>query len=414
MHDLLGRIKAEAAKLQDETLALLYSLTSCDTMDYHERNGQERLEAFLKNMPCCVERIYPDPEKLSAYKEFNSGHSYEDRYCVVARFRGEGGGRSLILNAHMDTVLPASPELWKTDPFVPTEHGDRIYALGAADDKGGMCAMLMAMRLIERLGIRLKGDVIFQSVVDEEAGGGNGTLAVIDAGYRADAALVAEPNMLAVASAQTGSCAIKITVEGKSAHGNMKELGVSALEKALPLINRLTELEKRWSKRSFPLFEGPYLTILSIKAGDGSITLPSSCEMLVNYTYFPDGYDCNGDIQREIEAVEAADEWFREHPIRVEKHHDCGPYYTDPSTEWPQTVMACLREIDGMPHEANALPTGADSRLYANVAQIPCVVMGPGTILVCHNPNEYIEKQQLTKAVIAYAMVICRWCGVIE
>ena len=412
MKDLLGRIKAEAPAMLREAIDLLYSLTGCNTTDYHEKNGQERLEAFLKDMPCTVERVFPDLEKLRAYPEFNTGHTYEDRYCVVAQFKGEGGGRSLILNAHMDTVFPASPELWKTDPYTPTEIGDRIYALGAADDKGGMCAMLMAMKLIARLGVRLKGDVIFQSVVDEEAGGGNGTLAVIDAGYRADAALVAEPNMLSVASAQTGSYAVKITVEGKSAHGNMKELGVSAFEKALPLINRLTELEKRWKQRSFPLFQGPYLSILSIQAGDGSITLPSTCEMLGNYTYFPDGYDCNGDIRREIEAVEAADAWFCDHPIRVELHHDCGPYYTDPSTEWPQTVMACLQEIDGEAHAATALPTGADSRLYANVAKMPCVVMGPGTILVCHNPNEYIEKEQLMKAIIAYAAVICKWCGV--
>lgn len=412
MKNSLNRIKEEAPKMLDDTIALLCLLTSCNTTDYNEKNGQERLEAFLKDMPCTVERVYPDPEKLSAYKEFNAGHTYDERYCVVARFHGSGGGRSLILNAHMDTVFPASPNLWHSDPYTPTEIGDRIYALGAADDKGGMCAMLMAIKLLDKLGIRLKGDVIFQSVVDEEAGGGNGTLAVIDAGYRADAVLVAEPNMLAVASAQTGSYALKITVEGKSAHGNMKELGVSAFEKALPLINRLSDLEKRWKSRSFPLFKGPYLTILNIHAGDGSITLPSTCEMLVNYTYFPDGYDSNRDIQREIDAVEASDEWFKDHPIKVELHHDCGPYYTDPSTEWPQTVVTCLKDINGEFPEIIALPTGADSRLYANVANMPCVVMGPGTILVCHNPNEYIEKQQLVKAIEAYAAILCEWCGV--
>lgn len=409
--DLLEALRRGVGAMEEETLDLLKNLTNCDTTDYHESNGQLRLEEFLQGMPCKITRVYPDPVKLSKYPEFNAGHSYENRWCVVAEFPGAGGGRSLILNAHMDTVFPASPEKWKTDPYTPVDKDGRIYALGAADDKGGMCAMLMAIKLINSLGVRLKGDVIFQSVVDEEAGGGNGTLAVIDAGWRADAALVAEPNLLTPASAQTGSYALRITVDGMSAHGNMKHLGVSAFEKALPLINRLSALEKKWSTRSFPLFNRPYLSILQIQAGDGSITLPSSCEMLVNYTYFPDGYDCVGEIRQLIAETEAEDEWFRDHPIKVELHHDCGPYYTDPATPWPQAVADCLREISGTKPEITALPTGADSRLYANVGGMPCVVLGPGSILDCHNPNEYLDKGQLMEAVLAYALILCRWCG---
>ncbi|MEG2316834.1 MAG: M20/M25/M40 family metallo-hydrolase, partial [Clostridia bacterium] len=257
-----------------------------------------------------------------------------------------------------------------------------------------------------------RGDIVFESVVDEEAGGGNGTLAVIDAGFRADAALVAEPNMLQVASAQTGSYAIKITVEGKSAHGNMKYLGVSAFEKASPLINRLQALEKKWKQRSFPLLNNQVLTILQIVAGDGSITLPSTCEMLVNYTYFPDGYDYQGEITRVIQACQAEDAWFIEHPMQVELHHDCGPYYTDPTSPWPVAAAACARTILGQEVEVCGLPTGADARLYANVGHMPCIVMGPGTILCAHNPNEYIEIGEMVKAIAVYAAVIVEWCGV--
>ena len=409
--DIYERIRQAAPAMRDEVVALLCELTSCDTTDGNEINGQEKLERFLSGMCHKVSRVYPDPARLSKYPEFNAGYTYENRYCVVAEFPGAGGGRSLILNAHMDTVPPASPEKWSTDPFSPVERDGRIYALGAADDKGGMCAMLMALKLLDRLDIRLKGDVIFQSVVDEEAGGGNGTLAVIDAGYRADAALVAEPNLLIPASAQTGSYAARITVEGKSAHGNMKHLGVSAFEKALPLINRLAALEKTWSERTFPLLNQQYLSVLQISAGDGSITLPSKCEMLVNYTYYPDGYDYSGELRRLIDEVQAGDEWFRDHPIQVELHHDCGPYYTDPMSDWPQTAADCVGRILGEKSKITGLPTGADSRLYASVGKMPCVVLGPGTILDCHNPNESIAIQELVDAVAVYAAILIGWCG---
>lgn len=410
MKDIRSILNA-AESMKQEALELLRNLAGCDTTDGNEANGQQRLEAFLQQLPCKCTRVYPSEEKLGRYPEFNRGHSYDKRYCVVAEFAGQGGGRSLLMNAHMDTVLPAAAEKWLTDPFTPVEKDGRVYGLGVADDKGGMCAMLMALKLLDRLGIRLKGDVIFQSVVGEEADGGNGTLAVIDAGYRADAALVAEPNLLSPASAQTGSYAVWITVEGQSAHGNMKHLGVSAFEKALPLINRLTALEKQWRRRSFPLLNAPYLTILQIEAGDGSITLPASCRMLVNYTYHPDGYDSLGDLMQQIRDTEAEDPWFKAHPIRVELHHDCGPYYTDPNSDYPQTVADCVGEVLGVRPEITGLPTGADSRLYANVAHMPCVVLGPGSILVCHNPNEYLETEQLVKAIAAYAVILCRWCG---
>lgn len=112
-------------------------------------------------------------KELEKYPEFNSGHTYENRTNVVAAFTGSGGGRSLILNGHMDTVSPGERSKWRSDPFAPRLENGRLYGLGSADMKSGLAAMVCALEILYKNGYRPKGDIFFQSVVDEEAGGGN-------------------------------------------------------------------------------------------------------------------------------------------------------------------------------------------------------------------------------------------------
>ncbi len=407
----LELLKQSALKLQDNATALLKALIECNTTDYHEHNGQKKLIPILKDMGADVTLLYPDCQSLSAYPQFNSGHSYEDRPCVVAKFRGYGAGRSILLNAHMDTVFPASPKEWLTDPFHAIEKNGRIYGLGACDTKGGMVAMLMAIQLLKNIGVQLKGDIIFTSVVDEEAGGGNGSLACIDAGCHADAVLVAEPTGMNPASVQIGSYAMYLTIEGKSAHGNRKKDGISAFEKAMPIINRLSQLEQKWSKRNFNLLQPPVISVLSIEAGDGSITLPGQCKMLINYTYHPDGYDYHSEIMAVIRECEAQDEWLREHPVQIALHHNCGPYYTDPNSEWPHIVSETASQVLERNMPVVGLPCGSDGRLFATVGNMPTVVMGPGDIANAHQPNEFIGIDELVDAICVYAKLLCDWCG---
>ena len=396
---------------ETEAVDLLKLLITCDTTDYKEANGQIHVEKFFEKLEIPAVRIYPDADKLGKYECFNYGHTYENRYCIEAVWRGSGGGRSLLLNGHMDTVFPASPDEWRTDPFTPVIKDGKIYGLGSADMKSGLCALMMAVKILKESGIHLKGDIILQSVVDEEAGGGNGSLACIDAGTRADACLVAEPHMLAPASAHLGSAAYWLTAEGISAHANMKFKGVSAFEKLLPIINALALLEKKWEKRTCDLLPHPVITVLKIEAGDGSITLPGECRILVNYTYLPDVYDYHGEFMNVIDQCVKSDTWFQKHPLKIEKHHDCGPYYTDPKSEWPQAAAKAAGECAGREVEISGLPCGADARLYANIGNIPTVILGPGSIEQAHRPNEYVEIEQYLGAIKIYLLLLCEWCG---
>lgn len=392
--------------------ALLKELIACDTTDYNEENGQSIVERELASIGCIIQRIRPDPYKLSEkYSEFNMGHTYENRDCILAEFPGSGYGRSLILNAHIDTVFPAKPDAWHSDPFCPYEKDKKIYGLGSCDTKGGLAAMIAALKLLHERKECLKGTVYFHCVVDEEAGGGNGTLACLDAGMWADAVLVAEPTGLQPASAHMGSYALKIIIEGQSVHGNLKRAGVNPIEKALPILESCYALGQTWEKRSYGVLPPPVLSAVAMNTGEEAITVPGSCAIVLNYTYLPDGYDYENELLTLLENCQRQDSWFLEHPLRIEKLHDVKPYHMHTDSIWGTTVQRCVEKELGKQTNLFGLGCGADARFYANTGGMDTIILGPGNILNAHSPNEYVEIDQLYNAVRIYYAILCDWCG---
>lgn len=392
--------------------SLLKELIACDTTDYHEENGQCVVERELSKLDCIVKRINPKPELLKEkYPEFNEGHSYENRDCLSAYFPGTGGGKSLILNAHIDTVFPAQPVLWETDPLSPVEKDGKLYGLGSCDTKAGLSAMITALRMIEKEKKHLKGDIYFHCVVDEEAGGGNGTLACLNEGCRADAVLVAEPTGLKPAGAHMGSYAVRITAEGRSVHGNLKRSGVNPIEKLLPIIDACYKLGEQWGQRCFGILPPPVFSVVALNAGDGSITLPGACTAVINYTYLPDGYEYETQFLDTLHSCEKADPWFNEHPLKIEKLHDVKPYHMIENSAWGDCAARNVSGVLGKKTDLFGFGCGADARFYANIGGMDTVILGPGNILNAHSPNEFVELEQLYDAVQIYYRILCDWCG---
>src|SRR4029079_19575102 len=176
-----------------------------------------------------------DPVQLSPYAEHvGESESLARRPNVVGTRRGRGGGKSMILNAHIETVEPGDPAQWTVAPFLAEVRDDRLYGRGACDMKAGLVAELMALRTLDELGITLNGDVFIESVISEEDGGA-GALATILRGYTADAAIITEPTRLAIIPAQGGSLVFRLTITRRSAHACLRNEGVSALEMVTPL-----------------------------------------------------------------------------------------------------------------------------------------------------------------------------------
>jgi acetylornithine deacetylase len=190
------------------------------------------------------------------------------RPSVIAVRRGTGGGRSLLLNAHLDTVGVAGMEA----PFEPRIDNGRLYGRGAYDMKGALAAMLLAAT--EASGLR--GDVIVTLVADEELGS-IGTEAVVEH-VRADAAIVAEPTDLRVAVAHRGFVGFELETAGVAAHGSRPDLGVDAIAKIGPVIVALAELDRRLqSGSSDPLVGTASLHASVIEGGQELSSFPARC-----------------------------------------------------------------------------------------------------------------------------------------
>src|SRR2546421_10007803 len=154
---------------------------------------------------------------------------------VVAIARGSGGGRSLLLNAHSDTVGVAFMER----PHEPVIEGDRLYGRGAYDMKGGLASIMVAAARAKKL--KLRGDVILTAVSDEEFAS-IGTSSIVKQ-YHADAAIVTEPTELDVCVAHKGFAWLEVETMGTAAHGSLPELGVDAIVKMAKVLNGLEELD---------------------------------------------------------------------------------------------------------------------------------------------------------------------------
>src|SRR5581483_10394096 len=164
-----------------------------------EKACQMRIGEWLRELG-----IEPDIYELAAvpellgHKEYWPGRDYANRPNVNGVLQGAGGGRSLILSGHVDTVPADSPVPWKYPPFGASVEGGRLFGRGAWDMKAGVAMNLAVLRALRQSGIVLSGDLIFESVVDEEFGGVNGTLAARLRGYNAEAAVIGEPTSLRI------------------------------------------------------------------------------------------------------------------------------------------------------------------------------------------------------------------------
>ena len=175
------------------------------------------------------------------------------RPTVIARLPGTGRGQSLLLNGHMDAYEVSAD--WHMDPFRPLERDGRVYGAGIADMKAGLAAMCAAVDALAHAPDRLDGDLWIHGV-SAHFEGGLGTRAALAAGARADAAVFGEPSSLRIAIAHRGAVYLDITTTGKQAHTTAKHLGVNAIERMVPVIETLAQLEDSLPYEPHPLLPG--------------------------------------------------------------------------------------------------------------------------------------------------------------
>ncbi|WP_377892174.1 peptidase [Alkalihalobacillus sp. R86527] len=395
---------------------LLQSLVRCDSVQGNEARVQEIVETELRRLELEVDRFVPGEETISHPSFCANRTDFSNSPNVVGVKKGTGGGRSLILNGHVDVVPPGNKEDWRADPYSGEVRDGKLYGRGSTDMKGGNTSMLLALKCLKDLGISLKGDIIFESVVEEESGG-TGTLATIQRGYKADAALIPEPTNMKVFPKQQGSMWFRLKINGQSAHGGTRYEGVSALEKSVHVIEAIQTLERtRNEKITDPLYKHISIPVPinlgTIKGGDWPSSVPDQVMIEGRMGVIPGEalQDAKQAMANALSSID--DEWIKQHPVDLEWF---GARWLPGEVSVEHPLLAILQqnyeESSGQELKVEASPWGTDGGLLTQIAETPSLVFGPGETALAHFSNEYIDINQMMLAAEVYVHTIIEWCG---
>ncbi len=383
---------------------------------------QDYVAAFLSRCGCPAEAYsLSDVPGLTDHPAYWPGRDYANRPNIGARLKGTGGGRSLVLSAHVDTV-PAGTLPWTRSPFSGDVLGNRLFGRGSNDMKAGVCANLFVIEALRDLGIALRGDLLFETVVDEEFGGSNGTLAGRLMGYNGDAAIISEPSFLRVCAAQRGGRVAHITLHGGPNGGVLTEgdFPTGVLNPLRTFLNAIPDFAKR-RRRSAPAHpmyahhtDPVPVALTKLTTGPwGSREpqrVPDTCQLELYWQAMP------GETQDRIESEFF--EWLSE----VSKTLPVAPEVAFPirwlpgssisaDTALVKQLTASAAEVLGTSPPVVGIEGPCDMFVFQQLFGIPAVLWGArgGNT---HNADEYVEIDSLIDATKVLLAFVCRWCEV--
>lgn len=405
----------------NRTLVSIPSENRCPNGD--EKEVQRFVEQSLTALGCETDTFLPtDVPGLIEHPAFLGGRSYEERPNVVGRKRGAGRGRSLLFSGHMDTV-PRGDDPWSVDPFSGAIEEGKQYGLGIFDMKGGMAAAMMALRALNDLGVRLEGDLTVETVVDEEFGGANGTLACRLRGYGADAAIVPEPSNLVICPQNQGGSMFRISFAGKPGRSFSGERLINPIYAGARFLEIFRHYEahhkeKKPKSRFFENDPGLPAYVQGIRATSSDLPLsdrvPSRCEVDVWIQCYPETSEeeLRQDFVAFCEERAREDEILSEVGPRIERLIRFLPGTRIPEDhEIIDVASRVARQVyeNGLPVEG--APFACDSFVFNLYSDTPALIWGPkgGN---AHAPDEHVEIEAFMDLVKMYALTMIEWCGV--
>jgi acetylornithine deacetylase len=345
--------------------------------------------------------------------------------------RGAGGGRRLQFIGHTDTVhVDGWREHWagseREDPFGAPVVDGQVWGRGSGDLKAGICASLAALSLLDRAGIRLKGDLAFAFVGDEESGQeGSGIsagikdyTARIEAGeiVRPDFTVYVEPTQLAVYPAQIGFFIADISITGRSAYFGVPELGKDALKASHAVMSALWKHSDAVSARAEHALIGRAFLLITGLSGGGFIAVPEECKLSLIRKLLP-GESLDGAAE-EMEAVIRGA--IVDPEIRVEisypagRDHRVGGTAAEIDPTIPEVGLLCRSLADAMAGRGaiEGAPFWSESSFFVNRLGVPAVYCAPGDIRNCHTFQEHVDVEEYFAGIVAFATFMAGYCGV--
>lgn len=389
-----------------------------------EKEIQLFIQDFVTKMGFSTHMWEPVADELAQYEGragYYPGRDFTGRPNLYAELPGSGDGKSILLTGHVDVVKAGTN--WTVHPFGAEIIDGKIYGRGTTDMKGGIAAMIMAVKAILASGVKPSGTIKIGTVADEEAGG-MGTLAFVDKGYRADACIMTEPTALAIAPLCRGILWGKLIIEGKSGHiempqGDWRTGGaVDAIEKSTLYLEHFRRLNEDWAvRKSHPLLPIPcQLLVAQMNAGEYPTSFANRSEIVFNAQYLPTERDellMGGNVKKEIEAfvqaIALTDPWLKENPPRIEWMIDADCGETSADHPFVQTFQRTMTHI-GEPVTVEGICSHTDMGWFVNVG-IPTVNFGPGEPRIAHQSDEHVSCDELIRATKAIAATVLEWCG---
>ena len=338
------------------------------------------------------------------------------RCNVIATLEGSGGGKSLMLNGHMDTV----PAYGMEDAYTPwiDEEGN-IHGRGTSDMKGPLACMMGSMIAWKRSGEKLPGDVIFTGVADEEEAS-IGTIGILKEGIRADAAIVGEPmgdNNIAIS--QKGLEWYQVDFHGRTAHGGQYRMGIDAIEMAVKYYNKMQErLVSEIRSRYLDGVGESTINIGVIQGGTQCSTVAGDCYIQLDRRFLPgvESYeDCCGELQAVVDELNASEEKFNA-SIKVldvsvmEDGYVHQGFIQNAEDEIVKCAVACAERISGEKQELMACPCWTDGGLLSHYGKMPVIVIGPGIMEHAHSDREIVAVSALEKYYKIYVEIEKDFC----
>jgi acetylornithine deacetylase len=425
------RVVQAVRDAKDELVGLTADLVACDTtarLPGDPARDEERLQRLLSARLTALgaEAELWEPEPTGAGDRFiPTGLDFRGRPQLAATLRGTGGGRSILLNGHIDAVDVEPREQWTNDPLVLTERDGFLYGRGSNDMKGGVAGLVVALEALRRQGVSLAGDVVFCTNTDEESSGAGGYMCARH-GVGADAGIAAEPTDFDAWVSCRGTVTPTITVAGRAGHAEMPQPdwqeggAVNAIEKMVPVLQAMGALREEWRARPdhrHPLLAPGDIVPTVVRGGTWIVTIPASCSVTADITYLPQHADAEG-TGRAVEAevidrltgAVAGDPWFAEHPLQFRWSEDVVPAEMPADHPLVTCALGCAGAL-GHRGAPAGLNSWHDAATFTR-AGTPTFSFGPDGFDSAHAVDERVSVRGLVDFSAAVALTMLRWCGV--
>lgn len=413
--------------IEGDLTRLLQELVRADTVaippDGNENAGQVVLEEFLRAHGVECESYDTGFLAESDHPCRRLDRHYAGRKNLIARVPGTGRGRRLLFNGHMDTVPPGR-DPWTDGPWSGAIRNGRLYGRGSFDMKGGLAAQFGVACALRKAGVRLGGDVLCESVVDEEWGGGGGTLAARLRGDNADACVIPEGTQLVVALATRGGVVVDLVCEAgdPTAYFSTDEV----VSPAIP-VGRLLGWVDGWVERrrqiprgeAYASFPDPApVQVLAVEANTTarelpySVPLTATVRMYFQFLPYEEPVEVMTEVRASLDRFCADDPFFRVYPPQWKPAFDppLKGHELAPTHPWSRCFIECATESLGRRPEVTAAPYPCDAFLAHREFGIPTLLFGP-----CgggaHNADEYVEIRSMFDTAASLLTSALVWCA---